>query len=218
MPSAVRWRADSGEDYVRHVADREQPISASGRGWVRPIRVSHAEHDARRVSMREATAADEERRALAHAAIFGDVQDRTVIEEILPVSGWHLRWRADGYFQILRADDPEDDTDWIPWTHPSESGVTGSGEVPPGDTNAPTWWVWWSTCLPEDEITGWLADDHDLTIVRVGRIWAAEYRSTPQPLFLNRNGELMTLPPLRPSYLLPAAYPFNRTAPNPRPA
>jgi hypothetical protein len=183
-------------------------------GWVRHGPLPTSQEMAARRERNEREARETElREAAKHAAVFGGVTDQSISECELPFSGMRFRWRADGYYRILFRGEPEHD-DWEMWT--DFTGASGRFELVPGDSAEPTWWQWWGTCRPDVEVHGWLADDSDVDIVRVGWLWVAEYLSRPQALFVSVSGTVHDLRPRRPAYRPPAEHPFDVSAPNPR--
>jgi hypothetical protein len=152
----------------------------------------------------------------ARVAQFGRPDRPVTSAAAMPVSGVSVQWRTDGFYRESGPGGAEDflEEDWTSWENVTITG--GRSEVKPGDSAEPTWWLDWGFAAPEDRVSCWLADDGSIAVVRLGWLWIAERVSTAQPMFLDINGEVTELEVTRPNYQPPAAYPFTRTAANPR--
>jgi hypothetical protein len=199
-------------------------------GWVQwaTTRIPPEEHARRRAEADQARAEYEERLKREHRAIFGGLNGPISISRVtVPLSGRSFWWRSDGYLATMSAGElcdldagsldagPPDPDQWKRWQGP-EAGRSREGEVDPGDSAEPTWWLVWGEVYPGDMVSCWLADNSDVPVTRLGCIWIAEYSSRPQPFFYAVNGEVDDVPVFRSVSLPPPAHAFTRYAPNPR--
>ena len=190
-------------------------MTTPGDGWVRPAPMDPKQAAARHAEARRRNLEHEARAAAEHLATFGTADSVTVDSVTMPASGWTWQWRSDGYYRIVEPGDqtpPEVDT-WSAW---EPSCAAQSGQVPPGDSSDPTWWVYHGTARPEQSVHAWLADDTDIDVVRLGWLWIAECVALAQPAFISCDDQVVTFPMRRPNYLTPALYQYQGEAENPR--
>lgn len=114
----------------------------------------------------------------------------------------------------LDTEGPEPDQ-WGPWQGPSIA-LSVEFEAIPGDRPDPTWRLVWGEVYPGDVVECWLADNTDVPVTTLGCLWMAEYRSTPQTLFVSVNGEVDDVPVYRGSFLPPPPHPFRGSTQHPR--
>ena len=123
----------------------------------------------------------------------GGFADRHVESLRLPGTGRLLQWRDDGFWRDLNdaqhrdelsgAHVPADD-EWVPWRGVRRPQAWG------GDWGgAPAWWMVYGE-LPGDAVPSVvLADGTCPPVVRVGQVWACEWRSAAQAASVRVDGE-----------------------------
>jgi hypothetical protein len=186
-------------------------------GWARPAPSPLPEERARRVAKIRAEFEEMDERARAmREALFGPLDtDAAVTSRDLPVCTRRMYWRQDGHYAVAGPEDTNLTDDlWQPWT---AGHASGTGEVAVGDVDRPTWWTWWGTCRPADNVRAWLSDDTDVDVVRLGGLWAAEFISLPTTLFVQAGDTTLNCVQHRPHYLPPPAHPIQPATTNPRP-
>jgi hypothetical protein len=124
---------------------------------------------------------------------------------VLPGSGWLLQWRSDGFWREVdsaqhRAEVggshlPAED-DWVRWSGTFHQQAKGGGW-----DGRPTWWLIYGE-LPEHATPSVvLADGQRPSVVLlVGKVWACEWFSQPQPATLHMGGEQFAFAFAEPRY------------------
>lgn len=116
---------------------------------------------------------------------------------VLPLSGWVLQWRTDGWwrevqpaqFRAEQAGEAVPDDDWVRWTGKlirAAKGGSGSG--------APRWWLIYDELPLAEEPHVLLGDGTGPPIVILGRIWACEWFSPGQQVTVTVGRERWVVP------------------------
>ena len=122
----------------------------------------------------------------------------------LPGSGWFLQWRSDGFWRELNsaqhraeldgAHVPAED-DWVRWSGTYHQQAKGGGW-----DGVPTWWLLYGE-LPANGTPSVVLDDGQRpAVLLVGKVWASEWLSAPQPATLHLDGRQFIFPFAEPHY------------------
>jgi hypothetical protein len=122
----------------------------------------------------------------------------------LPGIGWLLQWRSDGFWRDLNNAQHHDELDgshlpaeddWVRWhgrAQPQARGGEWGGVA--------TWWLIYGE-LPGNVIPHVvLADGTYPPVLRLGRVWACEWRAVAQPATVHVGGEQFNLAFAEPQY------------------
>jgi hypothetical protein len=122
----------------------------------------------------------------------------------LPGIGWLLQWRSDGFWRDLNDAQQHDELDgshvlaedeWVRWSGLAQPQTRG-GEW----GGVATWWLIYGE-LPGSDTPGVvLADGTSPPVLRLGRVWACEWRAVAQLATVRVEGEQFDLAFVEPRY------------------
>lgn len=122
----------------------------------------------------------------------------------LPGIGWLLQWRSDGFWRDLNDAQHHDELsgshvpaedDWVRWSgfaQPQGRGGEWGGVA--------TWWLIYGELPGGATPSVVLADGTSPPVLRLGRVWACEWRTAAQPATVRVRGEQFELAFAEPQY------------------
>lgn len=130
-----------------------------------------------------------------------------------------VEWDDDQRYRVVRPEETDlddDDPDWETWGSDEDFVYARDGQVRPGESSEPTWWLVYGEAAAGDTIDMWLADGKNVAVMRIHGLWVGEWISLPQAAFIRINNVVTSAPARRPAYLPPAQFDFDRKVVDPR--
>lgn len=137
--------------------------------------------------------------AVTHDRAAGDIATLR-----LPGIGWLLQWRGDGFWRELNDAQHHDELagsfmpsedEWVRWTGRSRPQARGGAWG-----GVATWWLVYGELPGEATPSVGLADGTCPPVLRLGRVWACEWRSVAQPVTVSVASERFDFAFAEPQY------------------